>query len=107
VAAIVEALEGRDRPPREAEALGRALAELAPIPASRHFAGWLRPKGRFLVGVSAKARRLQWAAVAGMAALPGAEAERQLQALAEEAEAELRQHCLAALARRRKGSGHA
>jgi HEAT repeat protein len=106
VDAILEALEGKDRPLREAEALGRALAGLAPIPASRLFAGWIRPRGRFLVGVSARDKRLQWAAVAGLATLPGAEAEKQLQALAQEGDEELRKHCLASLARRRKGAGH-
>jgi len=105
VRALTAALEGPERSPREVEALGQALAEVAPIPASRLFAGWLNPKGRFLVGLTGQQKRLQWAAVAGLAAVPGAEAERQLQALAAEASDDLRRHCLAALARRRKGSG--
>ena len=105
VRALTAALEGPERSPREVEALGQALAEVAPIPASRLFAGWLNPRGRFLVGLTAQQKRLQWAAVAGLAAVPGAEAERQLQALAAEATDELRRHCLAAMARRRKGPG--
>ncbi len=105
VQALTAALEGPERSPREAEALGLALAEVAPIPASRLFAGWLNPRGRFLVGLTAQQKRLQWAAVAGLAAVPGAEAERQLQALAAGAPDDLRRHCLAALARRRKGAG--
>lgn len=104
LAPLLEALEGKACTPREAEALGRALAELAPIQAGRQFAGWLRPKGRFLLGASAQQKQLQWAAVAGMASLPGEEPERQLQALAQEADEELRKHCLASLARRRKGA---
>lgn len=104
--ALLQALHGEERPPREVEALGRALAELAPIQAGRQFAGWLHPKARFLIGLSAQQKRLQWAAVAGMACLPGEEPERQLQALAQGADADLRKHCLAALARRRKGSSH-
>jgi hypothetical protein len=102
---ILRALEEKDRSPRDVEALGLALAEVAPIQASRRFADWLRPKARFLVGLSAQQKRLQWAAVAGMAAIPGAEAERQLQALAQGGDEELRKHCLSALARRRKGVG--
>jgi hypothetical protein len=102
--ALVAALESQERSPQEAEALGRALAELAPIPSSRLFASWLRPKGRFLVGPTSQQKRLQWAAVAGLAAVPGAEAERLLQALARDAEDDLRKHCLASLARRRKGA---
>jgi len=104
--ALLEFLHGKERTPREVEAMGRALAELAPIQAGRQFAGWLHPKARFLIGPSAQQRRLQWAAVAGMACLPGEEPERQLQALAQGADEDLRKHCLAALARRRKGASH-
>lgn len=99
---ILRALE-KDRSLREVEALGLALAEIAPIPAGRRFAEWLHPKARFLVGLSGQQRRLQWAAVAGMSAIPGADTEKQLQALAQAGDEELRKHCLASLARRRKG----
>jgi hypothetical protein len=92
--------------PREAEALGRALAELAPIPAARLLAGWLEPKGRFLLGLTDEQKVRQWAAVAGLGALPGPHPERQLMALAERSTGELRKHCLATLAGRRKGHGH-
>ena len=87
---------------REAAALGRALAAVAPIPAARLFAGWLEPKGRFLRGLSTQQRTLQWAAVAGTGALPGAGAVTALEGLASRAEGELRQHCQETLARRRK-----
>ncbi|GEJ59153.1 hypothetical protein [Anaeromyxobacter diazotrophicus] len=101
-------LEGkRELPPEEAEALGRALAQVSPIFAGRLFAGWLDPKARFLRGLSAQQRTLQWAAVAGEGELPGPEAEALLAGLAERGEPELRRHCLAVLARRRKGAGHA
>jgi hypothetical protein len=100
---LVRRLEERDAPPGEVEAMGRALAEMAPIPSSRLFSGWLNPRARFLIGASPQHRRLQWAAVAGLALLPGGEAERQLQDLAQRTQDELRKHCLAALARRRKG----
>ena len=103
---LLRALETGDRSLPEVEALGRALAEVSPVQAGRLLLGWLHPKGRFLVGISAQQKRLQWAAVAGLALVPGEEAERQLQALAQAADEELRKHCLASLARRRKGRGH-
>lgn len=107
VGPIVRILEQEERPPREVEGLGRVLAELAPIQAARLFGAWANPKARFLVGPNAQQKRLQWAAVAGLAALPGEDAERQVQALAQEAGDELRKHCLAMLARRRRGPGPA
>jgi HEAT repeat protein len=102
---IRKALEEKDRSLREAEALGRALAEVSPIQASRQLAEWLAPRGRFLMGLTAQQKRLQWAAVAGMSAIPGGDAEKQLLALAQSGDEELRKHCLASLARRRKGAG--
>ncbi|OFX24733.1 MAG: hypothetical protein A2V77_14635 [Anaeromyxobacter sp. RBG_16_69_14] len=101
--ALRGALEGsREISPGEAEKLGRALAEVAPIAAARLFAGWLEPKARFLRGLSPQQRAQQWAAVAGTGALPGTDPEPILSALAERSEDELRRHCLATLARRRK-----
>jgi hypothetical protein len=103
LAALRDALDGaRDLSTREAEALGRALAEVAPIAAARLFASWLEPKARFLRGPSPQQRAQQWAAVAGTGALPGADPEPILTALAERSEGDLRRHCLATLARRRK-----
>ncbi len=102
VDALRAALEAGTPGHREAEALGRALAAVAPIPAARLFAGWLEPKGRFLRGPGEEQRALQWAAVAGTGMLPGESPEAQLTALAARSEGELRQHCLATLARRRK-----
>jgi hypothetical protein len=91
----------------EAEVLGRALGEAAPVAAAPLLAEWLEPRARFLVGVSSRARTLQWAAVAGTGALPGAEAERALASLAERSDGELRRHCLATLARRKRAGAHA
>jgi hypothetical protein len=92
--------EGRAIAPREAEALGRALAGVSPIASARLFAAWLEPRGRFLRGLSSQQRSQQWAAVAGTGALPGADPVPILTALAERSEGELRRHCLATLARR-------
>ena len=107
VPAVRQALEApAGRSLREAEVLGRALAELAPLPAARLFAGWLEPKARLLRGLTAEQKVQQWAAVAGLAAMPAALQDAHLTALAERADTELRRHCLAALAQRRKGRAH-
>jgi hypothetical protein len=90
--------------PREAEALGRALADLAPIAAARLFAPWLSPRAGFLRGLSAQQRAQQWAAIAGTGALPGGEAEAALHALAERSDGDVRNHCLTTLARRRRAT---
>jgi hypothetical protein len=87
----------------DAAAMGEALASVAPIPAARLLAEWSRPRGGFLRRPSARQRLLQWAAVAGIAALPGDGVEVELRALADASDAELRRHCLAALERRRGG----
>ncbi|HET9598294.1 MAG TPA: HEAT repeat domain-containing protein [Anaeromyxobacteraceae bacterium] len=96
--------EGREVSPREAEALGRALADLAPIAAARLFAPWLAPRAGFLRGLSGQQRTQQWAAIAGTGALPGGEADAALHALAERSDGEVRKHCLATLARRRRAT---
>jgi hypothetical protein len=92
-----------------AEALGCALAQLAPIPASRTIARWLRPeKGVFkALRESSQHRALTWAAVAGLGVLPGTAAQQQLETVAQDAGGDLRRHCLAALAKRRRhGAPH-
>jgi len=96
--------EARAAAPDETEALGRALAKLAPALATPLFAGWLEPRARFLRGLTAQQRAQQWAAVAGTSALLGDEAGSVLQALAERSEGDLRRHCLKVLACRRRSS---
>jgi hypothetical protein len=108
-ASVVEALRGAleggaGTPLEEAEALGRALAQVAPLVAERLFDAWIAPRARWLRRPSARERTLQWAAVAGFGALPGPAAEAALGAFAERAEGDLdlRRHLLSTLARRRK-----
>ena len=98
---------GRALGTTEAEAYGRALAALAPERAAALFSRWLDPKGRFLRGPSPAQRAQQWAAATGTGALPGAEAESALRALAERSDGDLRRHCFRVLALRRRGSGAA
>jgi hypothetical protein len=101
--AALEAADGL--PDDEAAALGRAIATLGPDRAAALFPEWLQPKARFLRGLTAQQRTLQWAAVAGTGVLPGAGPEATLKALAEKGDADLRSHCLRTLGRRR-GTGH-
>jgi hypothetical protein len=86
----------------EAELIGRTLAHLAPGSAMTVFKGWARPKG--LMGRLVESRGhglLAWVAVAGLGALPDNEAEATIREVAHRADAELRRHCMATLARRR------
>ncbi len=102
---LVFILENKERPLPEVEALGRVMSVLNPVGAARTFLAWGHPKARVLGGLSAQQKRLQWAAVAGMAHIPGAEAERQLQAIGKEATDEnLKRHCMAALSKHRKAA---
>jgi HEAT repeat protein len=87
--------------PEAAEAIGCALAELAPLKVAGLFAGWLHPKKGLLGRITAQQRLQQWAAVAGLALTPGDSAEATLQGIAEHADADLRRHCMKALARRK------
>jgi hypothetical protein len=108
---LAAALERRKEiSPAEAEAVGRALALLAPLPASQRFSIWIEPRRGGLLKLLAPSqhqRSLQWAAVAGMGLLPGPEPQARLEALAAGSEEELRRHCRLVLARRRReGSQH-
>ncbi|MFO0580726.1 MAG: hypothetical protein U0229_00490 [Anaeromyxobacter sp.] len=89
----------------EAEALGRTLAKLHPGVAVRLFEEWLEEKKGLLSalkgGLGRESDPLRWAAVAGLGAMPGEEAEVRIQAVALKAGPELKRHCAATLARRR------
>jgi hypothetical protein len=102
--AVAEALSGRKGLSRaEAAALGRTLGVLHAGAALRLFDGWLVQKRRLLgaLRVSEQEEALRWAAVAGLGAIPGAEAEQRLEAVAKWADEGLRRHLLATLGRRR------
>jgi hypothetical protein len=87
---------------REAELIGRTLARLSPDTALSLFDEWQRPKGLLGRWVEASSgRMLEWMLVSGLGALPSSEAETMLRSFAEKAGAEVRQHALATLARRR------
>jgi len=109
-AALERWAEGRkDLSRSEADALGRALAQVAPIPAFRLFARWLEPEKKGLGSLlrsSSRKEAFTWAAACGLAVIAIPEAEQWLTALAQRGDADLKRHCLAALAARRRG-GHA
>lgn len=88
-----------------AGALGAALARLAPQPAQALFVDWLSPRGLLGRIVDSPARRAQqWAAVSGLARLPGDEAEQALRAFLPKSSGDLHRHCLALLVERRRST---
>jgi len=102
--ALADALTGHRSISRaEAAALGRTLGVLHVGAALRLFDGWLEQKKRFLgvLRVSEHEELLRWAAVAGLGAIPGAEAEQRLEAVASWADEALRRHVHGTMARRR------
>jgi hypothetical protein len=106
--AVAEALTSRRSFSRdEATALGRTLAILHPPTALRHFEAWLPERRGLLDRLKSGEHEelLRWAAAAGLAAMPGPEAERRLEAAAAGSDDELRRYCRAALARRSTTEG--
>jgi hypothetical protein len=102
--ALADALTGRKSYSRgEAAALGRALGMLHAGAALRLFDGWLEHKKKLLgaLRVSEHEELLRWAAVSGLGAIPGTEAEQRLDAVAKWADEVLRRHVHGTVARRR------
>jgi hypothetical protein len=93
-------------PTREAEAYGQALARLLPDEALTLFDDWTHPR-RLVERLvpSAHEQLLRWAAVAGLATLPGDKAEKLIRRVAEQGDDELQRHCQAALRSREKRRG--
>lgn len=91
----------------EAAAAGRALARSSSRSALETFGEWLHPKGGGLLGKLVKmpaAPPIQRVALAGLRALPGADAEALLVLLADHGDAALRPEAETALAERPKGA---
>jgi hypothetical protein len=86
---------------REAESYGQGLARLSPPAALSLFKAWAQPPS-LMDRLMAKPheRLLRWAAVSGLAELPGAEATALIRGVEEKADDELRDHCRRMLARR-------
>ncbi|MCK6502920.1 hypothetical protein L6R53_05905 [Myxococcota bacterium] len=97
-----------DMTPAEATAFGTTLVVLDPQRAATQLTEWIRPKGllkRFFHDPIGH-RWLQWAAVSGLALVPGEEPEKVIRWLAERAGSELADHCSRTLARRRREQHH-
>ncbi len=91
-------------PEREAEAIGVALARLDAARAREIFERWVKPQGLFSrLGVVPGQRTQQWAAVSGLAAMPG-DCEPLLKGLLDRVDADLRAHCVMLMVRRRRGA---
>jgi hypothetical protein len=87
----------------EAALVGDALARVDPSAALALFVDWLHPHGLLQRVMESPARRLlHRAAVAGLARVPGEDAERELRAFLEKSSGELHQLCLTALVERRR-----
>ena len=102
--AVADSLTGRKSYSRaEAAVLGRTLGALHAGAALRLFDGWLEHKRKLLgvLRVGEHEELLRWAAVAGLGAIPGVEAEQRLEAVAKWADETLRRHVHATGARRR------
>ncbi len=93
----------------EAAAFGQTLARLSPTQARRQLEEWIRPASwwKRVFAAPVGNRWLQWAAVSGLASLPGEEVEAVIRWLGERAGEELAQHCSRTLARRRRELPHA
>lgn len=85
----------------EAESIGQTLIALDTNYALTAFREWCRPRG-LLAGVLPGHARLQRAAVAGLASLPGDEAETLIRAVSDKAGSELQEYCTQVMVRRRR-----
>lgn len=99
----LEAGAARDVDPREAEALGEALASIWPRRALHQFTQWIRPEG-LLKRVLPGQTMLRWAALAGLVHLPGDEPEELIRWMAKNTAQsdELHRFCMQCLIRRRR-----
>jgi hypothetical protein len=91
-------------PVAEAKSSGEALALLDPVKARALFREWVRPQG-LLGRLGPGQATLRWAAVAGLAHLPGGDSEELLVWLSRHAGEELARQSEAALAALRGGQG--
>jgi len=104
VVTLVQERSSTDLQPLEGTALGEAMTHLNTEEAMGFFKSWVKPP-KFLFIFSRPQpgqTMLRWCAVAGLALVPGDDAEKLLRWLAKRAGAELYQHCMKALARQRR-----
>ena len=89
----------------ELTALGRAMARIAPEQAAETLGDWVRPRKWWdrVRGVTG-GRTRQWAGIAGLGVLPGAEAEAAIRWLSARAGEDIHEHCAKTLFERRKAN---
>ncbi len=92
---IVRGIEARGPAhlsPKEGEAMGMVLAKLEPRRALGLFREWSKPSG-LLGTLKAGKEQLAWAAVCGLAMIPGSASEEIVRLALKKADGELRQRC--------------
>jgi HEAT repeat protein len=106
--ALADALERRQLSREEGAAFARAFGKLKPAIALKLFREWLPARRGLFRGLRTSDREdaRRWAAVAGLGAVGDTDALERVAAVAAEADAELRRHCDAVLARAREEAGH-
>lgn len=87
--------------PIEAQGFGEAMAKADTLGAMGQFREWCKPPGMFTL-VLPQHVRLHYVAVAGLALLPGDDAERMITAVKAKADADLQRFIVAAMIRRRR-----
>ncbi len=101
---LIQERSTTDLEPLEATALGEAMTHLNQDEAMVLFKAWVKPP-KFLFFFSQPQpgqAMLRWAAVSGLAHVPGDDAEKLLRWLAKRAGEQLYQHCMKAIAKQRR-----
>ena len=90
--------------PREAEALGEAMAIIWDRRALHHFHEWIKPKKILsrMKGVMPGQAMLYWGAVSGLVHIKGKEPEALIRLVDKSAGEDLHKHCIQSLVRRRR-----
>jgi hypothetical protein len=101
VAARLQGSGGRDLENRELDALALAMVRIWEERALHTFLGWIKPKG-LLERVKLAQVGLKRAAVTGLSAIPGEQAEEYIRLVAKTANEELHSHCMQCLVRHRR-----
>ena len=99
---LLEQLESKNLPLKEAEAIGEALATINPKGAQRALQEWIKPKGLFSFKRVSVKKSQQWAAVSALGILPEKDNVKLIRKLRDAAGEEMAHHCSKVLYKRRR-----